>query len=134
MSTPVPQAASAFALATVRTGRSVRTGGLTRLVDEGAFVVGHNLHKTGEAQIPLRPAGRTVLEGLAHRVQIPYVRSEGAQVARLAVELHPSDELADSLSRCGLRSAEPSMNGENLRDQLRQRDARRCHSFGGTEE
>jgi len=96
MSTPVPQAASAFALATVRTGRSVRTGGLTRLVDEGAFVVGHNLHKTGEAQIPLRPAGRTVLEGLAHRVQIPYVRSEGAQVARLAVELHGSDELADS--------------------------------------
>lgn len=96
MSTPVPQAASAFALATVRTGRSVRTGGLTRLVDEGAFVVGHNLHKTGEAQIPLRPAGRTVLVGLAHRVQIPYVRSEGAQVARLAVELHGSNELADS--------------------------------------
>lgn len=93
MSTPVPQAASAFALATVRTRHPVLTGGLSRMVDEGAFVVGHNLHKTAEAQIPLRPAGRVVLEGLAHRVQIPYVRSEGAQVARLAVELHPSDEL-----------------------------------------
>lgn len=96
MSTPVPQAASAFALATVRTGQPVRVGGLERMSAEGAHVVGHNLHKTGEAQIPLRPAGRTVLEGLAHRVQIPYVRSEGAQVARLAVELHGSDELADS--------------------------------------
>lgn len=93
MSTPVPQAASAFALATVRTGQPVRVGGLERMSAEGAHVVGHNLHKTGEAQIPLRPAGRTVLEGLAHRVQVPYVRSEGAQVARLAVELHPSDEL-----------------------------------------
>ena len=93
MSTPVPQAASAFALATVRTGQPVRVGGLERMSAESAFVVGHNLHKTGEAQIPLRPAGRTVLEGLAHRVQVPYVRSEGAQVVRLAVEMHPSDEL-----------------------------------------
>lgn len=96
MSTPVPQSASAFSLLTVRTGRDVRTGGLARLVDEIAFLNGHVLHKAGEAQIPLRPAGRTVLEGLLHRVQLPYARSEGAQVARLAVELHPSDELGDS--------------------------------------
>lgn len=96
MSTPVPQAASAFALATVRTGQPVATGGLARLVDEGAFVVGHVVHKAGEAWIPQRPAGRTTLEGLAHRVQIPWSRSAASCVVRIHVELHASNELGDS--------------------------------------
>ena len=70
MSTPVPQAASAFALSAVRTGRPVVSGGLARLVDEVAFLNGHNLHKAGEVHIPTRPAGRTVLDGLAHPARL----------------------------------------------------------------
>jgi len=96
MSTPVPQAASAFALSTVRTGRPVAAAGLSRLVSEGAFVAGHLLHKAGEARIPTRPAGRTVLDGLAHRAQVPWSRSPGVQVVRVVVELHASNELGDS--------------------------------------
>lgn len=96
MSTPVPQSASAFALSTVRTGQPVATGGLARLSEEGAFVAGHVVHKAGEAWLPKRPAGRTVLEGLAHRVQLPWSRSSSVVVVRLCVELHPSNELADS--------------------------------------
>lgn len=96
MSTPVPQAASAFALSAVRTGRPVVSGGLARLVDELAFLVGHNVHKCGECHIPARPAGRTVLDGLAHRAQVPWSRSPGVHVVRVTVELHASNELADS--------------------------------------
>lgn len=96
MSTPVPQAASAFALSAVRTGRPVVSGGLARLVDEIAFLNGHNLHKAGECHIPTRPAGRIVLKGLAHRAQVPWSRSPGVQTVRVAVELHPSNELSDS--------------------------------------
>jgi hypothetical protein len=96
MSTPVPQSASAFALSTVRTGQPVSTGGLARLSEEGGFVVGHCVHKAGEAWLPARPAGRTVLEGLAHRVQLPWSRSAASCVVRLCVELHASNELGDS--------------------------------------
>jgi hypothetical protein len=96
MSTPVPQAASAFALSTVRTGRPVVTGGLARLADELAFLNGHNLHKCGEARIPARPAGRVPLEGLDHRAHVPWSRSPGVHVVRVAVELHSSDEIGDS--------------------------------------
>lgn len=96
MSSPVPQSASAFALSTVRTGRPVATGGLSRWADEIGFVNGYNLHKAGEVYVKPRPAARVQLEGLSHSVHVPYARSPGAQVVRVTVELQESNELADS--------------------------------------
>lgn len=96
MSSPVPQSASAFALSGVRTGRPVATGGLARWSEEIGFVCGYNLHKAGEVFIKPRPAGRVQLEGLSHSVHVPYVRSPGAQVVRVTVELQDSNELGDS--------------------------------------
>lgn len=96
MSTPVPQAASPFGLDAVRTGRPVTTPALTRLAQELAHVAAYLLHKVGEVHVPLRPAGRTQLEGLAHTVHVPWTRSSGAQVIRVAVELHDSEEVGDS--------------------------------------
>ena len=96
MGSPVPQAPAAFVLSGVRTGAPVVEAGMARLADEVAFLTGYNLHKTGEAYVPKRPAGRTALEGLTFSVHVPWTRSPGAQVVRLAVELHDSIELGDS--------------------------------------
>lgn len=96
MATPVGQVPTPFNLDAVRTGRVVRTGGFARWADEVAHVTGHLLHRAGEAQVPLRPAGRTQLEGLAHTVHVPWTRSPGAQVVLVVVELHESNELGDS--------------------------------------
>ena len=96
MATQVPQSASGFALEAVRTGRPVVAAGLARMAQEIAFLNGHNLHKCGEVYCPNRPAGRTALEGLAMSAHVPYSRTPGAQVARVVVELHPSNELGDS--------------------------------------
>lgn len=93
MSSPVPQAPSGFALRAVQTGKPVGSAGLARLADEIGFLNGYNLHKCGEATIPLRPAGRSQLEGLAHNVHVPWSRSPGAQLVRVAVEIHPSVEV-----------------------------------------
>lgn len=92
MSTNVPQAPSAFPFAGVRVAQPVVSGGLSRLSDDLAFVLGHNLHVCGTASIRDRAAGRTPLKGLGHSVWIPYARSPGARVARLVVELHPGTE------------------------------------------
>jgi len=96
MASPVSQAPTAFALANVRTGRAVVSGGFSRWADEVSFLVGHNVHKAGDVFVHPRGAGRTTLEGLAYSVHVPYSRSAGAQVVRVAVELHTSDEIADS--------------------------------------
>ena len=96
MGTPVTQAPSAFFLAAVRTGEPVNVASMSRLAEEVAFLVGHNLHKAGEAYCPLRPAGRVQLEGLAFNTHVPYTRSAGAQVIRVCVELHDSNEIGDS--------------------------------------
>lgn len=96
MSIPVPQAPSAFALAGVRTGQPVVSGGMARLSEEIAFLTGHNLHKCGEVFLPLPPAGRSDLEGLDHTVHVPWSRSPGAQLVRVAVEIHPSIEVDNS--------------------------------------
>jgi hypothetical protein len=96
VSTPVVQAPSAFGLAGVRTSRPVSVATVSRWAEEIAFLVGHNVHKAGEAYCPLRGTGRTVLEGLAFSTHVPYSRSAGAQVIRVGVELHASNELGDS--------------------------------------
>lgn len=92
MSTPVPQADTAFDLSAVRTGQPVASAGLSRWSEELAYLLGYNLHVVGGAQIPARTAGRTSLTGLTYRARVPYARSPGAQVARVCVELAPSDE------------------------------------------
>lgn len=96
MSSPVAQVPSAFVLAGVRTGEPVATAGLSRWADEVAHVTGHLMHKAGEAHVPNRPAGHTLLEGLDYSVHVPYSRSPGAQVIRVEVEIHPSNEIGDS--------------------------------------
>ncbi len=96
MSTPVAQAPSGFNLDAVRTGRPVVSGGVARWADEAAHVNGHLLHKTGEAIIHPRPAGRTSMEGLTHKVYVPWTRSPGALVARVAVEIQDTEEISDS--------------------------------------
>ena len=96
MATNVPQAPSAFDLDAVRVGRPVVTGGMLRLADDLAFLVGHNVHTVANVTIPPRLSGRTILEGLAYTIQVPYSRSHGAQMLRIAVELWPSTERADS--------------------------------------
>ena len=98
MATPVPQAPSAFTLDAVRTGQPVSVGTVARLSEETAFLVGHNLVKVGEADVPLRPSGggRITLVGLAYTLRVPYTRSSGARVIRIAVEIHESNELLDS--------------------------------------
>lgn len=96
MGTPVTQAPSAFLLAAVRTGEPVNVASMSRLAEEGAFLLGHNLHKAGEALCPLRPSGRVQLKGLTFSTYVPYTRSPGAQVIRVCVELHDSNEIGDS--------------------------------------
>lgn len=96
MSTPVIQAPSAFALAAVRTGQPVGVATVSRWAEEIAFLVGHNVHKVGEAYCPLRAAGRTALDGLTFKTYVPYTRSAGAQVIRVGVEIHSSNEVGDS--------------------------------------
>jgi hypothetical protein len=96
MSTPVGQAPTGFNLDAVRTGRPVASGGVARWADEAAHVNGHLLHKTGEVIIHPRPAGRTTIEGLTHKVWVPWTRSPGALVARIAVEIQDTDEIDDS--------------------------------------
>lgn len=96
MGTPVTQAPSAFLLAAVRTGEPVNVASMSRLAEEGAFLLGHNLVKCGEAHCPLRPSGRVQLEGLVFAARVPYTRSPGAQVIRVCVELHDSNEIGDS--------------------------------------
>lgn len=92
MSTPVPQTESAFDIAGVRTGQPVVSAGFSRISAELAFLLGYDLHDCGGAQPQKRPAGRTSLVGLTFTVRVPYARSPGAQVVRVAVELNPSDE------------------------------------------
>ena len=96
MGTPVTQAPSAFFLASVRTGEPVNVASVSRLAEEIAFLVGHNLVKAGEALCPVRPSARVQLEGLAFSTHVPYTRSPGAQVIRVCVELHDSNEIGDS--------------------------------------
>lgn len=98
MATPVTQAPSAFLLASVRTGEPVNVASMSRLAEEIAFLNGHNLVKAGEAYCPVRPSagGRVQLEGLAFSTHVPYTRSPGAQVIRVCVELHDSNEIGDS--------------------------------------
>lgn len=96
MSTPVAQAPSGFNLDAVRTGRTVVSGGVARWAEELAHVNGHLLHKAGEAIVHPRPAGRTSLKGLTYSVHVPYTRSPGAIVARVAVEVQDSEEIDDS--------------------------------------
>lgn len=96
MATPVSQAPSAFALAGVRTSQPVASAGLARLAEEIAFLTGHNLHKCGEVFLPLRPVARSQLEGLDHTVHVPWSRSPGTQLVRVALELHPSTEVDNS--------------------------------------
>lgn len=96
MGTPVTQAPSAFLLAAVRTGEPVNVASMSRLAEEGAFLLGHNLVKCGEALCPLRPGARVQLEGLTFSTYVPYTRSPGAQVIRVCVELHDSNEIGDS--------------------------------------
>lgn len=98
MPTPVTQAPSAFSLDAVRTGEPVSVGTVARLAEEVAFLNGHNLVKTGEADAPLRQtgAGRVSLTGLAYTLRVPYTRSSGARVVRIAVEIHESSEILDS--------------------------------------
>jgi len=96
MGTPVTQAPSAFLLAAVRTGEPVNVASMSRLAEEGAFLLGHNLVKCGEAHCPLRPSARVQLEGLTFSTYVPYTRSPGAQVVRICVELHDSNEIGDS--------------------------------------
>lgn len=96
MATPVSQAPSAFALAGVRTSQPVASAGLARLAEEVAFLTGHNLHKCGEVFLPLRDITRSQLEGLDHAVHVPWSRSPGAQLVRVALELHPSTEVDNS--------------------------------------
>jgi len=98
MPTPVTQAPSAFSLDAVRTGEPVSVGTVARLAEEIAFLVGHNLVKAGEADAPLRPtgAGRITLVGLSYTLRVPYTRSSGARVIRIAVEIHESNEILDS--------------------------------------
>jgi hypothetical protein len=96
MSTPVSPSATAFALASVRTAQPVVTGGMARLAEEISFITGHNVHKIGEGWVLPRETARSQLEGLAHTIRVPYARSSGARVLRVTVELHTSDEIADS--------------------------------------
>lgn len=98
MPTPVTQAPSAFLLDAVRTGQPVTVGTVARLAEETAFLVGHNVVKTGEADAPLRPTGggRIKLEGLTYTLRVPYTRSSGARVVRIAVEVHESSEILES--------------------------------------
>ena len=96
MSTPVVQAPSAFFLHGVRTGEPVSVATVSRWAEEVAFLTGHNVHKVGEAYCPNRPAGHVALVGLAFSTHVPYTRSAGAQVVRLCVELHSSNEIGDS--------------------------------------
>lgn len=96
MSTPVVQAPSAFFLHGVRTGEPVSVATVSRWAEEVAFLTGHNVVKAGEAYCPNRPAGRTELEGLAFTTHVPYTRSAGAQVVRVCVEIHSSEELGES--------------------------------------
>lgn len=92
MSTPVPQSPTTFAFAGVRVAQPVVSGGLARLSDELAFLLGHNVHVAGEAVVHDRPAGRSPMKGLAHTVWVPYARSPGAQTIRVTCELHPGSE------------------------------------------
>jgi hypothetical protein len=69
---------------------------LARLADAFAHVGGYLLHKAGEAFAQQRPSPRTALEGLDYTLHVPWTRSPGVQVIRVAVELHASVELADS--------------------------------------
>lgn len=92
MTTPVSQAATAFDLSGVRTGKPVVSAGLTRWSSDLSFLLGHNLHVCGGATILERPAGHTSLVGLLFSVVVPYARSPGAQVVRVSVELAPSDD------------------------------------------
>lgn len=92
MSTPVPQSPTTFAFAGVRVAQPVVSGGLARLSDELAFLLGHNVHVAGEAVVHDRPAGRTPMKGLAHTVWVPYARSPGAKTIRVTCELHPGSE------------------------------------------
>jgi hypothetical protein len=96
VSTPVVQIPSTLDLRAVRTGQPVSTASVGRLAEAFAHLGGHLLHKAGEAHVPLRPVGRTQLEGLSYSVHVPWTRSPGAQVVRLAVELHSSTEIGDS--------------------------------------
>ena len=95
MATPVFQSSSTFDLAGVRTGEPVSVATVARLAEEISFLVGHNLHKVGEADAPQRPsgAGRIVLEGLTYTLRVPFTRSPGARVIRVAVEIHESSEI-----------------------------------------
>ena len=98
MATPVFQAPSAFGLESVRTGEAVNVGSVSRLAEEISFLAGHNLVKTGEADAPTRPTGmgRIALEGLSYTLRVPYTRSPGARVIRVAVEIHESHEIGSS--------------------------------------
>jgi hypothetical protein len=80
----------------VRTGQPVSSASLARLSDAFAHVGGYLLHKAGEAFVPARPVARAQLEGLAYSVHVPWTKSPGAQVVRIAVELHASVEIGDS--------------------------------------
>ncbi|HEX4934129.1 MAG TPA: hypothetical protein VFV33_13160, partial [Gemmatimonadaceae bacterium] len=96
MSTPVTQVQTTFDLSGVRTGQPVSSAGLARLADAFSHVNGYLLHKAGEAFAPKRPAGRTQLEGLDYTLHVPWTKSPGVQVVRVAVELHESVEIGDS--------------------------------------
>ena len=98
MATPVFQSSSTFDLSGVRTGEPVSVATVARLAEEISFLVGHNVHKVGEADAPQRPSGpgRIVLEGLSYTLRVPYTRSPGARVIRVAVEIHESSEIGSS--------------------------------------
>lgn len=97
MSTPILPGPSGFDLSNVRVARPVVSGGFARWSEELSFVLGACVHHVGGGTIPQRGAGpRVQLEGLAYSVPVAYTRSSGAQAIRIAVDLHPSDELGDS--------------------------------------
>lgn len=92
MTTPCPQAATAFDFEGVQTARPVVSAGLSRWSEGLAHLLGYNLHAAGGCEIGAPPAGHTGLAGLSYAVSVPYCRSPGAQVVRVSVELQPTDD------------------------------------------